>query len=68
MHQFTSLSGPLATLSSWIRRHVSTDRGASLVEYSLLIALIAVVVIASVALFGGSVNNNFSQVASEVTG
>ena len=45
-----------------------SDRGASLVEYSLLIALIAVVVIASVALFGGSVNENFSVIASEVNG
>lgn len=50
-----------------LRRRTS-DRGASLVEYSLLIALIAVVVIGSVSLFGGAVNENFSVVASEVAG
>ncbi len=56
------------TASLWLRRHISSERGASLVEYSLLIALIAVVVIGSVTLFGGSVNSNFSTVASEVGG
>lgn len=64
---FSRLSLLVVAGSESIRRRTS-ERGASLVEYSLLIALIAVVVIASVAMFGGAVNENFSAVASEVTG
>ena len=40
------------------------DRGASLVEYALLIALIAVVCIVAVSLLGGNASGKFSQVGS----
>ncbi len=40
------------------------EGGASLVEYALLIALIAVVCIVAVSLLGGSASNKFSQVGS----
>lgn len=42
------------------------ERGASLVEYALLVALIAIVCIASVAFFGGETDDTFSRVASTV--
>jgi pilus assembly protein Flp/PilA len=42
----------------------SDERGASLVEYALLIALIAVVCIVAVSLLGGNASNKFSQVGS----
>ncbi len=35
-------------LVAWIKAHIDNDRGASLVEYALLVALIAVVCIAAV--------------------
>ena len=43
-----------------------TERGASLVEYALLLALIAVVCIAAVSLLGGNLNNSYSTDASSV--
>ena len=43
-----------------------SERGASLVEYALLLAFIAVVCIAAVALFGTSVNDSFSRSGSQL--
>jgi len=43
------------------------DRGASLVEYALLIALIAAVCIVAVTFFGTQTGDSFSRTASAVT-
>ena len=43
-----------------------SERGASLVEYALLVALIAVVCIAAVTLLGGAADDKFSSVASAI--
>jgi len=40
------------------------ERGASLVEYALLVALIAVVCIVAVSLLGGNASSKFSSVGS----
>jgi len=42
------------------------DRGASLVEYALLVALIAVVCITAVVFFGEQTSDKFSSVSSSV--
>ena len=42
------------------------ERGASLVEYALLVALIAVVAVGAVTLLGGKVASRFSIVASGI--
>jgi pilus assembly protein Flp/PilA len=42
------------------------DRGASLVEYALLVALIAIVCIGAVTLLGGNTNSNLSGAASSL--
>lgn len=42
------------------------DRGASLVEYALLLALIAVVAIGAIELIGNNVNANLNQVGTEI--
>ena len=44
------------------------DDGASLVEYALLIALIAVVALLSLRFFGGSRDNSLSRSASTMEG
>jgi pilus assembly protein Flp/PilA len=49
--------------SMWSRRD---EAGASLVEYALLLALIAVVALASLHFLGGSVNNTLNNVANSV--
>ena len=42
------------------------DRGATAVEYGLMVALIAVVIIVAVGLLGGNLNNIFNDVANSV--
>ena len=45
-------------------RFVSDDEGASLVEYGLLVALIAVVAIIAVTFVGQQVDSNFQEIGS----
>ena len=53
-------------LSVWLRAHVNSDRGASLVEYALLVALIAVVCIAAVTTLGRAASSKFSTVGKSI--
>jgi pilus assembly protein Flp/PilA len=48
------------------RAHINSERGASLVEYALLVALIAVVCIAAVSTLGQSVSSKFSTVGASI--
>lgn len=43
-----------------------SERGAALVEYALLVALIAVVCIAAIGLLGGSAEEKFSNVGNSI--
>ena len=45
-------------------RTSAEESGASLVEYALLVALIAVVCIVAVSVLGSNASNKFSQVGS----
>ena len=57
----------LFVLKTWLESKFTTDeRGASMVEYGLLLALIAVVAIVAVKALGGSVSTKFSEVHSSV--
>ena len=47
-------------------RYGDNERGASLVEYALLVALIAVVCIAAVTLLGNNASSKFSTVGSSI--
>ncbi|MCU1455274.1 MAG: Flp pilus assembly protein pilin Flp [Acidimicrobiales bacterium] len=54
-------------LASFLRARFGDDeRGASLVEYALLVALIAVVCIAAVTLLGKNASTKFSKVGSSI--
>jgi pilus assembly protein Flp/PilA len=53
-------------VQSWLDARLSDDRGASLVEYALLVALIAVVCIAAISLLGGSAADKFSTVSNSL--
>jgi pilus assembly protein Flp/PilA len=54
-------------LANWLRaRFGDNERGASLVEYALLVALIAVVCILAITFLGESANDKFSSVGSAV--
>jgi len=55
------------TLATFLRaRFGDSEAGASLVEYALLVALIAVVCIAAVTLLGQNASNKFNTVGSSI--
>ena len=56
------------TLTTWIQARCKTERGASLVEYALLVALIAVVCIIAITFLGNSASEKFSGVGSNLDG
>jgi pilus assembly protein Flp/PilA len=53
-------------LTAWITAHIDNERGASLVEYALLVALIAVVCIAAVTTLGKNASSKFTTVGSSI--
>jgi pilus assembly protein Flp/PilA len=55
-------------LKTWLTTVAKTERGASLVEYALLVALIAVVVIGAVTLLGSTTEDTFSNVSGSLAG
>jgi len=46
----------------------SDERGASVVEYALLVALIAIACLVAVTFFGSATGDSFSRTASSVSG
>ena len=59
---------PLQYLATWLTSRVKSERGASLVEYALLVALIAVVCIAAVTTLGSSASEQFSEIGASIGG
>ena len=56
----------LTFLRSWVQRRCNSDSGASLVEYSLLVSLIAVVSVLAVAGLGADVNEQFGSLTAQL--
>ncbi|MEY2451220.1 MAG: pilus assembly protein Flp/PilA [Acidimicrobiaceae bacterium] len=54
-------------LATWIRAHAKDDRAASLVEYALLVALIAIVCIAAITLLGNNASEKFDATANSIS-
>lgn len=53
--------------TAWLQARVAkSDRGASLVEYALLVALIAVVCILAVTFLGRNASSKFSSIGSAI--
>jgi pilus assembly protein Flp/PilA len=46
---------------------VRNERGASAVEYGLLVALIAIAIIVAVTLLGGNLSNIFNKTANSIS-
>jgi pilus assembly protein Flp/PilA len=58
----------LFILKTWLQAKFDKEqRGASLVEYVLLVALIALVVIAAVTILGNVLNDKFSEAGSKLS-
>jgi pilus assembly protein Flp/PilA len=49
-----------------VRARALEERGATAVEYALMVALIAIVVVAAVAFLGKAASNKFSTIGSGV--
>ncbi len=47
-------------VTSWMQ----TDKGASMVEYALLVVLIAIIALVAVSIAGEEVSETFSEIAS----
>ncbi|WP_066293178.1 Flp family type IVb pilin [Arthrobacter sp. B6] len=65
------MSGFKATFEQFVitvRAIFSNEKGATATEYSLLVGLIALVIVAGVTLFGGNLNTFFSSLAGTVGG
>lgn len=62
----TTMTTPFEPLVTWIaaRLRLGGDRGASLLEYALLIVVIAVVCIAAVTLLGQAASDKVSSVGT----
>ena len=55
-------------VTPWIRSRFGNERGAALVEYALLLALIAVVCIIALQFLGSSAADKFSKVGNSIAG
>ena len=51
-----------------LKGRAAEEGGATAVEYALMVALIAVVIIAAVAFIGTSSESTFNEVGSEISG
>ncbi len=49
-----------------LQSKLNNDRGATAVEYGLMVALIAIVIIVAVGLLGGNLSTLFNKVATSV--
>jgi pilus assembly protein Flp/PilA len=56
----------MARLTRAVRTFVNNEEGAALVEYGILIALIAVIALVVVATLGNKVSEKFSAIAAKL--
>ena len=55
-----------AKLQTGLSRAMDREKGATAVEYGLMVALIAVVIIAAVTLLGNKLSTTFNTVATQI--
>ena len=54
------------TITRFIKRLSNDEKGATAIEYGLIAALIAVVIIGAVSLVGSDLGNTFNNVANKL--
>lgn len=54
----------MLTVWTWLQSHLTDDEGASMVEYALLVVLIAIVALLAVQFAGTQVSETFSEIGS----
>jgi len=56
------------SFAPWVRAHLGrSERGAALVEYALLLALIAVACIVALTFLGGQASSKLNNVGNSIT-
>jgi len=55
-------------MKQWAKKFFCDEEGASAVEYGLLVALIAAVIIGAVSLLGTNISSTFDTVAGSIGG
>lgn len=58
----------IRTFAHMISLRMESDRGATAVEYGLMVALIAVVIIGAVAALGGTLSDSFTDTGDAIRG
>ena len=53
-------------MSKFVSRFVKDESGATAIEYGLIVALIAVVIISAVTTLGTNLNSKFNTVATKI--
>lgn len=53
-------------LLNWLKLHLNREEGQGLVEYGLIIALVALVVVAALTLVGGNLTQRFNDIAGSM--
>jgi pilus assembly protein Flp/PilA len=61
-----AMEGILTVMIAWFRARLGMERGASLVEYGLLLGLIAIIAIVAVKAFGQGVSTQFNNITASV--
>jgi len=56
----------LAAMLEMFKMRLRNDEGATAVEYGMLVALIAAVIVATVVTLGGQINTAFQTVSSKL--
>ncbi|WP_011298788.1 Flp family type IVb pilin [Cupriavidus necator] len=54
-------------LTTMLKQFIRDEEGVTAIEYGLIAALIAVVIIASVAIVGTQLNSTFSKIGTSLT-
>ena len=57
----------MLTLRTRVMKWMRNEKGASMVEYSLLVVLIAIFALVAVQLAGSEVSESYSEIASAVS-
>ncbi len=57
----------MISLIKWFITSIKKERGATAIEYALMVALIAVAIIATVVLLGDQLNIIFEKITSALT-
>ena len=62
------MEGTISFLRAWLHTKLPSERGASMVEYGLLLAMIAIIALVAVQAFGQGVSSKFSTINASVAG